>query len=66
MQVEEKSHAPTRELLTTEDIAALLTVPASTVERWRSTGYGPRRIRAGKHVRYRPCEVERWIAERER
>lgn len=35
-------------------------VPVATVYNWRSTGYGPRGFRVGKHLRYRLADVEAW------
>ncbi|MDP9116975.1 MAG: helix-turn-helix domain-containing protein [Actinomycetota bacterium] len=40
-----------------------LQVPKQTVYRWRSHGDGPRGFRIGKHVRFEPAEVERWLAD---
>ncbi|RTL67421.1 MAG: DNA-binding protein [Pseudonocardiaceae bacterium] len=48
-------------LLTLQQLAELLGVPAATVYQWRSKGYGPRGLRVGKHVRYRPADVEKWL-----
>lgn len=49
--------------LTPEDLAKREQVPLSTVYRWNSEGTGPRRIKVGKHVRYRLEDVEAWEAE---
>jgi excisionase family DNA binding protein len=49
-------------LLTLQQLAELLGVPEATVYQWRSKGYGPRGLRVGKHVRYRPSDVEKWLA----
>lgn len=48
-------------LLTLQQLAELLGVPEATVYQWRSKGYGPRGLRVGKHVRYRPADVEKWL-----
>jgi excisionase family DNA binding protein len=48
-------------LWSVEDLARYLGVPANTVYRWRSTGKGPEGHRVGKHVRYRPADVEDWL-----
>jgi predicted DNA-binding transcriptional regulator AlpA len=39
-------------------------VPVSTVYRWNSDGTGPRRLKIGKHVRYRLVDVEAWETQR--
>jgi len=48
-------------MLTPQELAAFLVVPVTTVYRWNSEGTGPRRVRIGKHVRYRRQDVESWI-----
>lgn len=53
-------------LLSPKELAAWLGVPRSTVYAWNYQGTGPKRIRVGKAVRYRPTEVERWLTEREK
>lgn len=50
--------------LTPEDIASLLSVPLETVYQWRKKRTGPPGFRVGKHLRYDPAAVHRWIAER--
>lgn len=37
----------------------------SVLAYWRGVGSGPLFIRVGKHVRYRPADVQKWLAERE-
>lgn len=51
------------QLLTIQELAELLGVPVATVYRWRTHGDGPRGIRVGKHIRYRPRDVERYLDE---
>jgi len=45
-------------LLTTADVAEHYGVSARTVEDWRHKGTGPAFIRVGKHVRYRPEDLD--------
>jgi excisionase family DNA binding protein len=52
--------------LSPADLAERLGVPLATVYSWNSTGTGPRYFRAGRHVRYRLGDVERWEREQER
>ncbi len=48
-------------LLTTQELAEYLDVPTATIYSWRYRGVGPLGFRVGKHVRFRPIDVERWI-----
>jgi excisionase family DNA binding protein len=48
-------------LWSTQELADYLSLPIQTIYQWRKRGYGPPGRRMGKHVRYRPAEVERWI-----
>lgn len=54
------------ELLTPEEVAKMLRHEAPTLERWRSTGYGPRYVKFGRRVAYRREAVEAWIRSQER
>lgn len=45
-------------------VAEYLGVPITTLYKWNSDGNGPRRIRVGKHVRYRLADVDTWLDER--
>ncbi len=48
-------------LWTLEEVAAYLSVPPKTLYRWNYQGTGPRRLKIGRHVRYRPEDVEAWL-----
>lgn len=48
-----------------DDLAAYLGVPMQTIYAWRTTGYGPRGIRIGKHLRWRATTVVTWTLELE-
>ena len=50
-------------LLTPNEVADVLQVPAGTLPQWRYLGRGPRYVKIGRHVRYRPTDVEHWIEE---
>lgn len=50
-------------LWTVEETAAYLQVPVKTLYAWRLRGIGPRGIRVGRYVRYRPDDVEHWLDE---
>lgn len=51
----------TERLWDVKDLAAHLGIPVQTIYQWRKRGYGPPGRKMGKHVRYRPAEVDRWI-----
>lgn len=48
-------------LWSVQDLADYLGVPVPTLYQWRSKRYGPIGLRVGKHIRYRPADVERWL-----
>jgi len=56
----------TEVLLSVGDVADVLQVPRQTLYYWRTVGEGPRAIHVGRHLRYRPADVARWIETRER
>jgi excisionase family DNA binding protein len=47
--------------LTPNDVAELLDVPLETVYQWRRKRTGPLGFRVGRHLRYHPADVRRWI-----
>lgn len=63
------SEAP-RGLLNPKRVAEILDISPSTLERWRVAGAGPKYVKLGaggrSRIRYRPEDVERFIAEHER
>lgn len=54
-----------KDLLTPAQLADYLSVPGGTIYAWNSRGTGPRRIRVGRHVRYRRVDVDAWLASQE-
>ncbi len=44
-----------------EDVAEYFGISVETIYQWRSRGYGPPGRRIGKHVRYKPEDVEAWF-----
>lgn len=48
-------------LITTAELAAFLSLPARTLRQWRYLGVGPKAFRIGRHLRYEPAEVRRWL-----
>jgi hypothetical protein len=49
-------------LLTEEEVAKHLHVSLAALRRWRLEGRGPRFIKVSALVRYRPEELEAWLA----
>ena len=50
-------------LLTPTEVAAWLAIPIKTLYAWRHRGRGPQALRVGRHLRYRPGDVETWLAQ---
>lgn len=48
---------------TVEETSDYLSVPPRTLYAWRYKGTGPRSIRVGRHLRYRPEDVDAWLDE---
>jgi len=51
-------------LLTDRKVSIELGVSLATVRRWRLFRAGPRYIKIGSSVRYRPDDVKRWLETR--
>lgn len=51
------------ELLTIDEVAALLRAPVATLRYWRYLGTGPRSFRVGRAVRYWRGDVLAWLNE---
>jgi len=47
-----------------DQVAAYLQIPPATLYRWRYLNEGPKAHRIGRHLRYDPAEVRRWVASR--
>ncbi len=43
------------------ELANYLDLPVNTIYRWNHAGGGPKRLKVGKHVRYRLSDVNRWL-----
>jgi excisionase family DNA binding protein len=48
-----------------KEVAEYLGVPVQTLYQWRAgkRKYGPPGRRIGKHIRYRPADVEQWVLQ---
>ena len=51
----------TTTLLTDHDVAAICNVSIGSVRRWRLRRCGPRYLRIGASVRYRPEDISVWL-----
>jgi excisionase family DNA binding protein len=51
-------------LLTPEEVASILGVPRATLYKWRLVGEGPPALKVGKHLRYRPADLDAWLTSR--
>lgn len=48
-------------LMTPEELAEYLGVSLHCVYAWSSRGGGPKVVRVGARLRYRPADVEQWL-----
>jgi predicted DNA-binding transcriptional regulator AlpA len=53
-------------LLTVQEVARLLRCSVSSLNKWRLTGQGPRFVRVGSRVRYRPTDIAAYVADQTR
>ena len=51
-------------LLTEHDVATFYGVSVATVRRWRLFQQGPKYLKIGASVRYRPEDVSAWLESR--
>ena len=51
-------------LYSPEQLAQRLGIPVATLYRWNYLGTGPLPLHVGRHVRYRPNDVNDWLEER--
>lgn len=54
-------HEQIEPLLTIIEVATILGIPRATLYKWRYERKGPKAIPVGKHLRYEPAEVRRYI-----
>ncbi len=53
-----------QDLLTEQEVSRQLHVSLAALRRWRLERRGPQFIKVGSLVRYRPKELEQWLASR--
>lgn len=58
--------SPATALLTERQAAAILDLSHRTLQAWRVRGGGPQFIKLGSNVRYRPADLDAWLAENTR
>ncbi|MFL6353347.1 MAG: helix-turn-helix transcriptional regulator [Bryobacteraceae bacterium] len=58
----EKPDKPTKLLLNESEVAEMLSVPVGSIRRWRFAKTGPKYIKLGNCVRWRPEDVGAYIA----
>jgi hypothetical protein len=46
-----------------QETAAFLGVPVATLQKWRHLRVGPHAFKVGRHVRYDPTVVRRWLLD---
>lgn len=46
-----------------QDVSAFLGVPVATLHQWRYLGTGPEAFKVGRHLRYDPEAVRRWLVD---
>lgn len=51
----------TEQLLDSHEVAALLKISPQTLRDWRYQNRGPRYLKLGKAVRYRPADINDWL-----
>lgn len=50
-------------LWSVSEVSDFLGIPVATLHQWRYLGNGPEAFRVGKHLRYDPDAVRRWLVE---
>ena len=51
-------------MLTVLEAAEYLRLSRRTLERYRTSGLGPKFVKCGRSVRYRQSDLDQWIAAR--
>lgn len=55
------AQAPLSRLMTVQELADLLQIPAKTIYAWRYKGEGPPGVSVGRHLRFRAEDVAVWL-----
>jgi excisionase family DNA binding protein len=59
----ERSGSHLSRLLTVQEVAELLQIPAKTIYTWRYKRIGPPAVPMGKYLRFRVEDVAAWLEE---
>lgn len=57
-----KAESRAEPLWTPADLAVYLGIPVRTLYQWKWRGDGPPVRKVGRHLRYDPADVRRWLA----
>lgn len=57
-------HYAIEALLTEHDVAHIASLSVATVRRWRILRQGPKYLKIGAAVRYRPEDISAWLESR--
>lgn len=52
---------PVGNLLTPDELSAVLSIKPKTLVAWRKKNRGPRWLKVGRRVRYAPSDVNAWL-----
>jgi Helix-turn-helix domain len=64
LEVRKPAPLPTCDRLwNVQDVSAFLGVPVPTLHQWRYLGTGPEAFKVGRHLRYDPETVRRWLVD---
>ena len=58
--------SPARQLSNERQAAEHLNLSVRTLQQWRYRGCGPRYVKLGGAIRYRPEDLDAWLIERSR
>ncbi|GIU75777.1 MAG: hypothetical protein KatS3mg004_2864 [Bryobacteraceae bacterium] len=58
-------HSTSQRLLNERQVADSCAISVLTLRKWRGEGRGPRYVKIGTLVRYRPEDVDAWIQSHE-
>ena len=50
-------------LITSQGLAETFGIPLRTLDQWAYQGKGPKFVKVGRHRRYRPEDIDQWVAD---
>lgn len=60
-RTEDERGVPSEKLMTVSELGEFLGVPEATLYQWRYRREGPPALKVGRHLRWRPRDVEAWL-----